>query len=270
MPEPIQTVAFVVNTQKPRAPLIARRLSDLARSCGRRCVMLEQYPILPGKLAGADLCCTIGGDGTLLGVVPEVVRARVPVMGINTGNLGFLTTDYEESALCEGFLEVLEGRYYKESRALLCCKSVKGKRGLALNDVVIRCSPTFRLGHFEVFADGKALGIIDGDGLIISTPTGSTAYNLSAGGPLVHPQAQVMILTPICSHRLANRSLVLPPSTCLTICEDKESSSPKISLDGKPFGQKFSSVSVASETIDLICAPNYDYFSLLRHKLNRF
>lgn len=267
----IRTVAFVVNRRKPQTSDLVRKLMGVVEACGATSFLVDNYPIRRGQLKEADLCCTIGGDGTLLGAVEEAAQGGIPVLGVNTGNLGFLAFDCRED-LEQRFEDIFKGAYRVESRLLLACKTSDGAQGLALNDVVLKCTSTYRLGHFSVFADGQKLTHIDGDGLVVATPTGSTAYSLSAGGPLVHPRIETMILTPICPHRLTDRSILLPVSTCLTLRFDRQKDLPRMSLDGRPFEAGHTplelSISVAPQKVDLICSPQDDYTDVLRRKLN--
>lgn len=269
LPE-VRTVAFVVNRSKPQAKKLVERLMRKVESLGGAALLIEDYPMHRGQLEGVQLCCTVGGDGTLLGAVEEAAHTAVPLLAINTGNLGFLALDYNEDL--EKRLEaIFRGDYHTETRMLLSCKSSSGQAGLALNDVVLKCPSACRLGHFFVCADGEELTHIDGDGLIIATPTGSTAYNLSAGGPLVHPKAEVILLTPICSHRLSDRTILLPPSTSLSLRFDKAKDVPHVSLDGRSFDPGKAPVelvvTVSGQSVRLICSPDYNFVSVLRRKL---
>src|SRR5262249_28113680 len=154
-----------------------------------------------GWLNGCDACCVIGGDGTLLGVARESARAQVPIIGVNRGSLGFLTTFSDDEALVH-FAGLLGGAFHIDHPTMLDCSTRPGLHDLALNDVLIKDEVNLRLVRLEVVADGKLVTEYTCDGLIFSTPTGSTAYNLSASGPIVHPSAGVIAITPICPHTL--------------------------------------------------------------------
>src|SRR5581483_1562545 len=152
-----------------------------------------RFPLPRGFLKNFDACCVIGGDGTLLGVARESAEQRVPIIGVNRGSLGFLTTFSADEARAH-FAELLKGAFQIERRAMLDCSTGPGSHDLALNDVLIKDEVNSRLVRLEVFADDELVTEYMCDGLIFSTPTGSTAYNLSAGGPIVHPGADVIAM----------------------------------------------------------------------------
>ena len=166
-----------------------------------------------------DLIVVLGGDGTLLGIARKVGRRETPILGINLGGLGFLT-EASTSEAKQALERVLAGDYETDRRITLeaevCRGSGRGaevvQRLLAVNDVVFNKGPLGRMLQLEVTAEGERFCEYRADGLIISTPTGSTAYALSAGGPIVYPSLGVLVLAPICPHTLSNRPVVLPDS----------------------------------------------------------
>jgi NAD+ kinase len=166
-----------------------------------------------------DLVIVLGGDGTLLSIARRYAGST-PILGVNLGYLGYLT-EVGRDALYPALLEILGGRYSLEARTLLEATlespGAAPKRYLALNDVVIAKTAPSRIIELELTVDGKPLSRYRADGLVVSTPTGSTAYNLSAGGPILHPQLPVTVLTPICPHTLTLRPLVLPDSATIEI-----------------------------------------------------
>ena len=159
-----------------------------------------------------DLILVIGGDGTMLHVARTLGGGKTPILGINTGNLGFLTA--APMSNLRGILErIWQGNFAVESRPFLEAVLSRPRstvRSIALNDFVISRSELSRMIQLDVFVDGKPLTIYQCDGLIICSPTGSTAYSLSAGGPIVSPNTEVIALTPICPHALSNRSVIVP------------------------------------------------------------
>jgi NAD+ kinase len=167
----------------------------------------------------ADLIVVLGGDGTLLGIARKVGKRETPILGINLGGLGFLTEASIGEAR-EALERVLDGDYETDRRITLEAEVCRGsgsaarivQRFLALNDVVFNRGPIGTMLQLEVTADGERFCEYRADGLIISTPTGSTAYALSAGGPIVYPSLGVLVLAPICPHTLSNRPVVLPDS----------------------------------------------------------
>lgn len=183
----------------------------------------------------ADLLLVFGGDGTMLRVAREMHGAATPLLGINVGGLGFLT-DVNSSRLKEALQQVWEGRFTLEDRALLEATGMTGDRPIhvcALNDVVIGRAIVSRLIALEVMVDNEVLTQYRCDGLIVSSPTGSTAYSLAAGGAIVCPTAQVFTLTPICPHTLSNRSVIvsLDSTIRVTVLSDKPET--LLSADGQ-------------------------------------
>ena len=172
--KPIRSLAFVVNADKPGAVELAAELVRIARARGVRIRRTSHFPLPRGYLRGCDACCVIGGDGTLLSAVREAARERVPIIGVNRGSLGFLTTFSEEEARL-GFDGLLNGGFRIDRRAMLECSVAGGAPGIALNDVVIKDQLSTRLVHLEVFADGELVTDYLCDGLIFSTATGSSS-----------------------------------------------------------------------------------------------
>jgi len=221
--EHIKRVGLVGNAAKSSCARAVRHAAELIRKTGRK-VLCDQatqqslgldIPTLPDVAAltkQVDLVLVFGGDGTMLRVAREIAGSRTPILGINIGGLGFLTA--VSSAELEKALHLVwQGQFKFESRTLLEGEAFCGGRGVkttALNDLVVSRYATSRLIDLDVAVDGEPLSRYRCDGLIISSPTGSTAYSLAAGGALVHPTAKVMALTPISAHTLSNRSLILP------------------------------------------------------------
>lgn len=171
-------------------------------------------------VAGADLVVSVGGDGTLLSVARAVGPAETPVLGINTGGLGFLTETGVDRA-GEVLDEVLAGGAEVESRMALRVERSDGEgwaeAGMALNDLVVSKGAPVRLLHLALDVNGVQVTRYRADGLIVGTPTGSTAYSLSAGGPILDPSMDALIITPICPHALTNRPLVVPPQSSVLV-----------------------------------------------------
>ncbi|HEY1765366.1 MAG TPA: NAD(+)/NADH kinase [Opitutaceae bacterium] len=268
--KPIRSLAFVVNPDKSGATGLAQELVGAARARGVRLKHTTRFPLPRGFLRGFDACCVIGGDGTLLGVVREAAAEKVPIIGVNRGSLGFLTTFSPEEARSE-FGSVLEGSFRLDQRAMLECRVAGGRPQLALNDVLVKDAVTSKLVHLEVFADGELVTDFLADGLIFATPTGSTAYNLSAGGPIVHPRADVIAMTPICPHTLTNRSIIFRNTVKLRVLNRSKGTALVVGLDG----QRELKVST-DETVDVSLAPlrlplaqrhDYSHFSVMRTKL---
>lgn len=268
--KPIRRLAFVVNADKPGATVLARELAGIARAAKVKFHQTTRFPLARGALRGVDACCVIGGDGTLLGVARESARAQVPIIGVNRGSLGFLTTFSADEARTQ-FREVLAGGFQIDQRSMLACSTGSGTSDLALNDVLIKDEVNSRLVRLEVFADGELVTDYTCDGLIFSTPTGSTAYNLSAGGPIVHPGAGVIAMTPICPHTLSNRSIIFREGVKLQVFNRTEGSRLLVAMDGqrnlKVSERSPITISVAASRVPLAQRPDYSHFAVVRAKL---
>ena len=174
---------------------------------------------LPQEMKGADLMVTFGGDGTILHLAKLAALNKLPVLGINMGGLGFIAE--VEAGELDTLRKLKDWDFETESRMMLDVSVIRdGKQiytNLGLNDAVIREGPISHVIHLKISSDGRHLADIAGDGVIISTPTGSTAYSLSAGGPVVEPVAQTMVVCPICTHNMRFSSYVLSPEHVLTV-----------------------------------------------------
>lgn len=267
--KPIRKLAFVINEQKNGAPALARELVAIARSAGVKLKQTKRFPLPAGYLEGWDACCVIGGDGTLLGVARESARAQVPIIGVNRGSLGFLTTFSADEARGH-FADLIGGAFQIDYRTMLDCSTGPDSHDLALNDVLLKDEVNSRLVRLEVFADGELVTDYTCDGLIFSTPTGSTAYNLSAGGPILHPNAGVIAMTPICPHTLSNRAVIFRENVRLRVFNRSDSSRLLVAMDGQR-NLKVSAhpveISIAKVRLPLAQRSCYSHFSVVRTKL---
>lgn len=270
--EPVRKLVVVVNASKPGLEALGAEFAALAKNAGREVEVTSAYPLKSGFLRGADACCVIGGDGTLLSVAEEAAEEDVRVFGVNMGKLGFLAM-FTVAEARTFFQDFLDGNFRTSERSLLECRSAGGQAICALNDIVINAN-TSRVARLRVVADGtKLVNVYNADGLIISTPTGSTAYNLSSGGPLIHPRAPVIALTPICPHTLSNRSLVVGEGTPLLISAEEESSTVRVTVDGtevfwdEPANGMPVEIVLSTKRLTVVLRPGYTYFELVREKL---
>ncbi len=267
---PIRHLAFVVNEQKAGAPELAATLIQLAIEAGVTVKRTHIFPVANGYLKGQDACCVIGGDGTLLGVAREAAREQVPIIGINRGSLGFLTTFSADEARSQ-FSALLGGAFQVTHRTMLECSTGPDQHDLALNDVLIKEEVNSRIVRLEVYADDELVTDYYCDGLIFSTPTGSTAYNLSAGGPLIHPSANVIAMTPICPHTLSNRSIIFREGVKLRIYNCNADSRLLVAMDGqrdlKVCADSPVEISVAAQLLPLAQRIGYSHFEVVRAKL---
>lgn len=210
------TIGFVVHSQREAARLLAKETAEWLSEHGHRSEVLEGRTV-----DGLDLAVSLGGDGTMLRAVDLVCGQDVPVLGVNVGHLGYLTV-VEPTGLLSAMARFLAGDYQVEARMTLDVR-VEGAAGSpvlarsALNDVVLQRTSVGHTMHTEVAVNGVAFLTFASDSLILATPTGSTAYNLSARGPIVSPRARVQVLTPVAPHMLFDRSLVLDADEAVTI-----------------------------------------------------
>lgn len=201
----------VTNDGKDKDGQVTRRVKELLESRGKSCILCrkdEQKNILPESIPEEmDCAVVIGGDGSLIEVA-RLLKRKIPLLGINMGTLGYLA-EVEVERLTEAFDQILEGHYMTEDRMMLEGDFHDGAGDVALNDIVLSRKGALRIIHFNLYVNGALLNSYEADGIILSTPTGSTAYNLSAGGPIVEPTAELIVVTPICSHALNTSSIVL-------------------------------------------------------------
>jgi NAD+ kinase len=221
-----------------------------------------------------EMIIVLGGDGTLLSVARQVWNRDIPILGVNLGGLGFLTEVSLEEL--QGLLErVIQGDFKTDERDILNAAVIrKGERIVeftVLNDAVINKGALARIIDLEISIDGEYLTTFQSDGLIISTPTGSTAYNLSAGGPIVYPSLHTLVITPICPHTLTNRPIVIPNDVEVRAWLKSKQQEVILTLDGQQgFPLEFEDVvrvRKAEGRILLIKSPHRNYFELLREKL---
>jgi len=224
-----------------------------------------------------DLAIILGGDGTLLHVAETAARFGIPVIGINLGNLGFLT-ELSEQETQPALRNIIDGSVTMELRSMLKARLIhagtKTPYRYALNDVVINKNATDRLLYLSTQADEAYITTYKADGLILSTPTGSTAYSLSAGGPLVHPGLETILVTPICPFMLSSRPIILPPDRTIRselIVDDLDAAADVI-VDGQKRWEMrpgdVLEVARAEHSLQLIVSTENDYFAILRNKLN--
>jgi NAD+ kinase len=280
----MKRIGIVVKPKKQEAASVLCPLVDWLTAHGREALVdREAATLCAGAGTGlpraeivqrADLIVVLGGDGTLLSVARLLAGREVPILGVNLGGLGFLT----EVTLPEMFstLEaVLDSRFAVSRRMTLAARVERGGREigayLALNDVVITKTAPSRIVELETEVNGEFVASYRADGLIVATPTGSTAYCLSAGGPIIYPSLPALVLIPICPHTLTNRPLVLPDSALIAVRPRAGSEDIHLTVDGQVdvplcLGDVVT-LSRGPHSIALIKSPRLNYFELLRTKL---
>ena len=277
----MKTLAVVAKKSSAEAAVLARRLRqrhpestlladpEFAGALG--------WPVLPVEevAARAELVVVLGGDGTLIRAARLLGGRPVPILGINLGSLGFMT----EVPAAEGLDvldEVLAGRGTIQPRMKLGCRLYRSGALVAedevLNDVVINRGAVSRIADHETRIDGKLVATFKSDGLILATPTGSTAYALAAGGPIVHPGLDCAVIVPICPHALTQRPLVVPGDQVVTVHLGPEASDAYLTLDGQTghalVAGDLLEVRRSPNRVLLVGNPRLDYFAVLREKLH--
>ncbi len=225
--------------------------------------------------SSVDVVVAVGGDGTLLHAARHVAGRDVPLLGVNRGRLGFLT-DISPEHMLQAIDEILAGDHLAEQRAMLAAK-LGGHPGtealFALNDIVLQKGETGRMLDFTTVVDGVYVNTHRGDGLIVATPTGSTAYALSCGGPIIQPNVNALVMVPICPHTLSDRPIVLPSSSTVRVSLERDTHGPAhVVCDGEALarisaGQTLT-IGLATQTVTLLHPRDYNYYELLRSKLN--
>ncbi|MFC4078211.1 NAD(+)/NADH kinase [Salinithrix halophila] len=280
----MKTIGILVNKGKPKARVVLRELVLLLEERGAQvwvdpdiAVELDRpdlgLPVndFPEK---ADIVFVLGGDGTLLGVARQLAGHSVPILGFNLGHLGFLS-EAEPNSLSSAVDRVLAGDYYIEERLMLDAEVDRDgqvlEKSIALNDIGIAKGSFSRMITGIVYMDGVHLGTYSGDGLIVSTPTGSTAYSLSCGGPIVWPGVPCLLLTPICPHTLTSRPMVLPTDGVLEIKVSATHRDIGLTIDGQlGFRLKVDDVirvRVSPHITSLIKWKERSFFEVVRKKL---
>ncbi len=223
----------------------------------------------------ADLVVAIGGDGTMLYASRLARESGTPILGINRGRLGFLA-DVTTEEMISSVEQVLRGNYTRDSRMLLEAQLHRGSgehaTAFALNDVVLLRRDTGRMVDFSTKVAGHFVNTHSGDGLIVATPTGSTAYALSCGGPIIEPQLNAVALVPVCPHTLTDRPIVIPADEPIeVVLLERDDTKAEITVDGHSMGEIKPSdqlkISASKQRITLLHPPGYDFYGILRSKL---
>ncbi|MED1788920.1 NAD(+)/NADH kinase [Brevibacillus laterosporus] len=280
----MKSIGIIANKGKPKARVVARELLYLLEARGAK-VYLEQD--LAGVIGREDVAvslydfskyveilCVLGGDGTLLGIARQLAGQNLPVLGINLGTLGFLS-EAEPDNLTDAVEKLLSGQYYTEERSMLTTELYRQGERLAtytaMNDIGITKGSFCRIIKCSVYSNGFYVGTFSGDGIIVSSPTGSTAYSLAAGGPIVAPNVAMLLLTPIASHSLTARPIVLASNQRLRIEVDAVHDEIGLSIDGQ-FGSRLEGgdeifVEQSKHVTQLIKWTQGNFYELIRTKL---
>ena len=281
----IRRVGLIGNPGKPACAHTVERATSLLRTAGRKLfcdpataqlarIRATVCPDAATLADSVDLLLVFGGDGTMLRVARDIAGSLTPVLGINVGGLGFLTA-VPSDQLVRALKQLWRSEFNFERRALIeadIYTSGKRLRKLALNDVVVGRGEVSRLIELEVDVNGEPLTSYRCDGLIVSSPTGSTAYSLAAGGAVVLPTADVFALTPICPHTLSNRSLIIPLNATIRIRPVSETAATILSTDGEIVSglARGDTVTIhrSRHSVHLMHLAGSSFFEALRRKLH--
>ncbi len=280
----MQNIGIIIKRNNQRALEIGIKLSNwLINKCDKF-ILCENDLAVPLKLSActkveittaADLVVVLGGDGTLLSIARHIKENSRPILGVNLGSLGFLTAITLDE-LFQVMGEVLEGNFSLSPRMVLSVSLFRNNEKISghnvLNDVVINKGAMARIIDLKTVIDNKLVNTFKADGLIFSTPTGSTGYSLSAGGPIVYPTLNSIIVAPICPHTLSNRPLIVPPEVTIeTTLTSTDSDDVFLTLDGQtgfslqPMDRIV--ITKSAHSIKLVTSPSKTYFEVLRNKL---
>lgn len=267
---------------KPHAPSVEGILKMVVESLegrGVACVLEEAAALKLGRPGGtaredvaaaSDLVVVLGGDGTLLSVAHHAARAGVPVMGINLGRLGFLTEIPVSEALSTLDRFLADGGPLVSPRWLVEARTGT-ETAYCLNDVVVTKGAKSRMIELAILVDGRDVADLKADGLIVSTPTGSTAYSLSAGGPILHPKVPAILLTPICPHTLSFRPMAVPATSTVGVRLLTGGEEVHMTLDGQRGGAMAANdlveIRKAPFELQLVASPRRSYYDLVKEKL---
>lgn len=278
-----KTIGLIAHTGKPgAAELVSQLRSEFERAGVKVRVETDTAALLglqDGRTiaqlgAEADLLVVLGGDGTILNVVSRLDDAIKPIFGINIGSLGFLTC-LNSSAYLDAVSSIVSGKFALSERVLLAVEITQAgavsHRMVGLNDAVISRGEISRLIRLRTRVNGESLTEFNADGLVVATPTGSTAYSLSAGGPILEPQSGVFVITPICPHVLTNRSVIVGDHSVIEV-EPSEPDYPIfLTVDGRsPVPLEFGSIVTirrSEKVLPLAVLPELSFFGVVRQKL---
>ena len=279
-----KTIGLIVRSDmRSRQQKIQQVVEALARHA-RVLVHCLDYEQPLGKISNislnqlitdVDLVISLGGDGTLLTAARAMAGKNIPLLGINLGRLGFLADVSFDNF--ESYIDaVMEGRYSVEKLFLIEGRFFEGDKllstNIALNDIILHSYESSSMIEYEISSGGDLIHVQRSDGVIVTTPTGSTAYALSGGGPIMHPSLNTLAIVPICPHTLTNRPIVLPADQPIEVCLGRDSMVAKVSYDGHSTAivntENRVHITRYSKPLTLLHPEDYDYFQVLRAKLN--
>ena len=270
-------IALFPNTLKSQSKLIALSIREFLNTRGVQVVVedseshdLGAPPLSSVDPKAIDFAICLGGDGTLLRLVHRHHEIEAPLLGINLGSLGFMA-DIPINDIFSSLQDLLNGNYKLSKRLMMEGKTVKNECYFSVNEFVIHRAQNPCLIDLAIHVDGSYLNTFSADGIIVSTSSGSTAYSLAAGGPILTPELKALVITPICPHTISNRPIVLMPQQEIQIQYISDYEPVEITYDGFPeihiaSGEVFR-ISQAARYFTLVNLPYHDYYSTLRRKL---
>jgi len=284
MGKAFQTVAILGVYSDPRVADPMTLLAEYLTKAGIEVISLpnaaeplEVRPVQDADIAAAaDLIIAVGGDGTMLHAAALTGNGQVPLLGVNRGRLGFLA-DVSPAEMLENLQQIMDGQYSRETRLQLDAKITSSdgsqRSAVALNDIVLQRRDTGRMIDIETRIADRYVNTHAGDGLIIATPTGSTAYALSCGGPIIEPLLDAVVIVPICPHTLSDRPIVIPANLDIEVkLLPRDDTKAEVTVDGNSIGELEPDdsllISESENRITLIHPPGYDYYGILRSKLH--
>lgn len=260
-------IAIAVNFKKPLAKELAKEVAHFLEQRGVAVVGPEQEVIRES----VDFVISLGGDGSILSLIHKNPHLEAPIIGVNIGTLGFLA-DITPANLYRSLESLLAGCYSVQERLMLEGITSDGAQCFAVNELVVHRGSNYNLVDIKLTVNGKYFNTFSADGVIVATPSGSTAYSLSAGGPIVSPELAAVVITPICPHAISNRPIVLQQPDEITIEYLSDFLPVEVAFDGmcrfslnpkEPF-----TIRPAKKRFRLVSVPDFDYFATLRSKLN--
>ena len=278
-----KTIGLIVRSDMQSRQEKIQQVVDVLARHGRILVHCLEYEQPLGEISNislnqlvseSDLVISLGGDGTLLTAARAMAGLSIPLLGVNLGRLGFLADVSFDKF--ESYIDaVMEGRYSVEERFLIEGRFFKGDKllstNIALNDIILHSYDSSSMIEYEIYSGGDLIHIQRSDGVIVTTPTGSTAYALSGGGPIMHPSLNTLAIVPICPHTLSNRPIVLPADQPIEVCLGQDSVVAKVSYDGHSTAiintENRVRITRYSKPLTLLHPEDYDYFQVLRAKL---
>lgn len=256
----LKNFAICYNQEISHSIEVKNSLEKILSENGVRTVVLD----IDNLKEGFDFVFVIGGDGTILKAGRFYAKSKTPIFGINLGRLGFLSQSSKEEIECS-VNKILESKFVVEDRIML-----QSGNSLALNDFVVKGTYTGRTSRFSLKINDKFVCDYLADGIIIATPTGSTAYGLSAGGPVLTPSLKAFVIVPICPHTLTARPLVVPDTEKITVCAKDEHTKYMVSTDGQEFAEFNCEIEIKKSdyTAKLALLDDAEFYSILRNKLH--